>query len=122
MATVNASCHSCYEVIVGLCGRYISSGVPETLPVGSSPEISVGDLHRGSPATITTTSQQQHRQQQQDEELLRPIDDSPQTQINQIFPMMWPNVNALEAAGEVLANDAWLSFLDGDGIGGDYDS
>lgn len=54
-------------------------------------------------------SRDEHQHQQQ---LLGPIDESPQTQINQVFPMMWPNVNALEAAGEVLGNDAWLSFLD----------
>lgn len=64
-------------------------------------------------AFSTRTAEQPPRDgHQQQQQLLGPIDESPQTQINQVFPMMWPNVNALEAAGEVLGNDAWLSFLD----------
>jgi hypothetical protein len=51
--------------------------------------------------------------QQPNYEELRPIDESPQTQISQLFPMMWPNVTALEAAGEVIDEDAWLEFLKG---------
>lgn len=73
----------------------------------------LGDRHemdmRHAFSTRTTDPSRDGQQQHQ---LLGPIDESPQTQINQVFPMMWPNVNALEAAGEVLGNDAWLSFLD----------
>ncbi|KAK7752907.1 hypothetical protein SLS62_005066 [Diatrype stigma] len=62
--------------------------------------------------------QQQQRQQQQQlvDEVnltLGPIDESPQTQINHVFPMMWPNATALEAAEEVMGDDAWLEFLRG---------
>ena len=49
----------------------------------------------------------------QDELNLGPIDESPQTQINHVFPMMWPNATALEAAEEVMGDDAWLEFLRG---------
>lgn len=63
-------------------------------------------------AFSTRTSEPSLRDGHQQQQPLGPIDESPQTQINQVFPMMWPNVNALEAAGEVLGNDAWLSFLD----------
>jgi hypothetical protein len=42
---------------------------------------------------------------------LGPIAESPQTQLGNVFPMMWPNVNALEVADEVMGDDAWLEFL-----------
>lgn len=101
LAPLNTSCDSCYEVIVDLCGRY--------LDLDSAAAAAAAALAAQPPPAVTAAPQQQ---------LLGPIDDSPQTQINQVFPMMWPNVNALEAAGEVLGSDAWLSFLDGDGMGG----
>ena len=53
-----------------------------------------------------------------DEVNLDPIDESPQTQINHVFPMMWPNATALEAAEEVMGGASWLEFLRG-GVGGD---
>lgn len=48
-----------------------------------------------------------------------PIADSPQTQINHIYSMMWPNVTPLEAADLVMGDDAWMEFLREDGSGGD---
>ncbi|KAL1862669.1 hypothetical protein Daus18300_008467 [Diaporthe australafricana] len=122
LAPVNASCSSCQDVIVDLCGRYLNSSAAnadEDRPVNSETrgdsrcnQRGLGGRHeidtRHSFLTpILEPSGDGHQQQQ----LLGPINESPQTQINQVFPMMWPNVNALEAAGEVLGNDAWLSFL-----------
>lgn len=126
LTPVNASCSSCQDVIVDLCGRYLNLNTanagadpavnPETGRDSRCSQSGPGDRHAVEPtrhALSTRTSESSlrggHQQQQQ---LLGPIDESPQTQINQVFPMMWPNVNALEAAGEVLGNDAWLSFLD----------
>lgn len=45
-----------------------------------------------------------------------PIDESPQTQMNSVYPMMWPNVPAFEAADQFM-DDAWMDFLGGEGAG-----
>ena len=50
---------------------------------------------------------------------LGPIDESPQTQINSVFTMMWPNVPPMEAADLVMGEDAWMDFLMGEGAGDD---
>lgn len=42
--------------------------------------------------------------------LLNPTDDSPQTQISNVYPMMWPNVPDLEA-DVLMQDDTWLKFL-----------
>lgn len=42
----------------------------------------------------------------------QPVGESPQTQINSVFTMMWPNMPALEAADVVMGDDAgWMEFL-----------
>lgn len=107
-------------MIVDLCGRYLNQNTANAAadpPV--NPEMGRdsrynqnGPVDRHEIAFSTRTSEPSPRDGHQQQQLLGPIDESPQTQINQVFPMMWPNVNALEAAGEVLGNDAWLSFLD----------
>lgn len=64
--------------------------------------------------------QQHHQQQQQDpyqqhmDEMMLPIDESPQTQMNSVYPMMWPNVPAFEAADQFM-DDAWMDFLGAEG-------
>lgn len=41
-----------------------------------------------------------------------PVEESPQTQINNVFSMMWPNVPPMEAADVVMGDDAgWMDFL-----------
>jgi transcriptional regulatory protein GAL4 len=42
-----------------------------------------------------------------------PINESPQTQMNNVYSMMWPNVPALEA-DVVMQDDAWMEFLRGE--------
>lgn len=111
LAPVNASCSSCHDVIVDLCGRYLdpnNPGVHAPPGAGHGNEGAFEGVRDRSAILGRTRGPGGDPQPQ----LLGPIDDSPQTQINQVLPMMWPNVNALEAAGEVLGNDAWLSFLD----------
>lgn len=44
---------------------------------------------------------------------LSPINESPQTQMNNVYSMMWPNVPALEA-DVVMQDDAWMEFLRGE--------
>ncbi|KAI7778611.1 fungal-specific transcription factor domain-containing protein [Diaporthe eres] len=125
LSPANASCSSCQDVIVDLCGRYLNQN---TANAGADPPMSPGTgrdsrysqgglgdrqgVHATRQAFSTRPSEPSSRDAHQQQQLLGPIDESPQTQINQVFPMMWPNVNALEAAGEVLGNDAWMSFLD----------
>jgi transcriptional regulatory protein GAL4 len=41
-----------------------------------------------------------------------PVDESPQTQINGLYEMMWPSMNAYEA-DVVMQDDAWMDFLRG---------
>ena len=123
LAPVNASCSSCQDVIVDLCGRYVSLGAasagadpPVNPETGGAPRCNQSAFRDGHETdtrhTFSRPTVEPPRDGHQQQQLLGPIDESPQTQINQVFPMMWPNVNALEAAGEVLGNDAWLSFLD----------
>lgn len=40
-----------------------------------------------------------------------PTDDSPQTQLNSAYPMMWPNLPGMEA-DVFMQDDTWLKFLD----------
>lgn len=54
---------------------------------------------------------------------MSPINESPQTQMNNVYSMMWPNVPALEA-DVVMQDDAWMEFLRGEdpdfgGFGGE---
>jgi hypothetical protein len=42
-----------------------------------------------------------------------PIDESPQTQMNNLYSMMWPDVPALEA-DVVMQDDGWMEFLRGE--------
>lgn len=123
LAPVNASCSSCQDVIIDLCGRYVDLGAvgagadppvnPETGAASCRNPSRLADGCENEPRhTFSTRTVESSRYANQQQQALGPIDESPQTQINQVFPMMWPNVNALEAAGEVLGNDAWLSFLD----------
>jgi hypothetical protein len=44
---------------------------------------------------------------------LSPINESPQTQMNNVYSMMWPNIPALEA-DVVMQDDAWMEFLRGE--------
>lgn len=44
---------------------------------------------------------------------MSPINESPQTQMNNVYSMMWPNVPALEA-DVVMQDDAWMEFLRGE--------
>lgn len=49
-----------------------------------------------------------------------PVDESPQTQMNGLYEMMWPGMNPYEA-DVVMQDDAWMDFLRGgeSGFGGE---
>jgi transcriptional regulatory protein GAL4 len=40
-----------------------------------------------------------------------PVEESPQTQINNVFSMMWPNAPPMEVADVVMGDDTWMNFL-----------
>lgn len=48
----------------------------------------------------------------------QPVGESPQTQINSIINMMWPNVHPIEAADVVMGDQAgWMEFLNSEAAG-----
>ncbi|KAJ0107914.1 hypothetical protein J7T55_007126 [Diaporthe amygdali] len=138
LAPLNASAQRCYGVIAELCGRYLDH-VPPPFPQASPsphaamPPSSMGRTpsngHNMAAHANSNSShhhhgghqmQQQQQQQQQDpyqqhmDEMMLPIDESPQTQMNSVYPMMWPNVPAFEAADQFM-DDAWMDFLGAEG-------
>ncbi len=89
LSSVNSSSPRCHQVILKLCEQFL---YPE--------------------ATVTDSKEQTY-----DEEYnldgMSPINESPQTQMNHVYNMMWPNVSALEA-DVVMQDDAWMEFLRGE--------
>ena len=132
LASVNASSPRCYQVILKLCNQYLRdpqlAPLPPTSdqPAGVNPKAAAeapsgnsddgpGDLSSHPPSTSLMGDVDYPPP---DEVNLDPIDESPQTQINHVFPMMWPNATALEAAEEVMGGASWIEFLRG-GVNGD---
>ncbi|TVY88081.1 Regulatory protein, partial [Lachnellula willkommii] len=88
LGPVNSSSPRCHQVIFKLCGRFLHDD-----------EIAGGRSDAGSgPEPIGGLS---------------PINESPQTQMNNVYSMMWPNIPALEA-DVVMQDDAWMEFLRGE--------
>lgn len=125
---VSVAAARCYGVIAELCGRYLDQ-VPPPFPSQASPRqgsntpmassgvgggssngnhlgVHGGDHHHGR--------MRQDMYQQHMDEMMLPIDESPQTQMNSVYPMMWPNVPAFEAADQFM-DDAWMDFLGAEG-------
>ncbi len=106
LAPCNSSAMRCHQVIMNLCGRYISCF--HATDSGGRPldDIVQNGLEaRAQPPPVVVDD---------DAAMLRrlsPIDESPQTQLENLFPIMWPNVNVLEAQDEVMGDDSWLDFL-----------
>ncbi|KAH6682919.1 fungal-specific transcription factor domain-containing protein [Halenospora varia] len=89
LSPVNSSSPRCHQVILKLCGQFLQ----EELAHGSG----IGPEGHGMEAGGG----------------LSPINESPQTQMNNVYSMMWPNVPALEA-DVVMQDDAWMEFLRGE--------
>ncbi|KAF3801578.1 Acetamidase regulatory protein [Colletotrichum gloeosporioides] len=105
LAPVNSSSSRCYQVIVDLCGRFLDTSY---VPPAAAQEAAAAAA-RSTPGYDALEAAPPE-----------PIDESPQTQINSVFSMMWPNVPPMEAADVVMGDDAWMEFLKG-GSGGDGD-
>ena len=83
---VNPSAQECYNVIQRLCGPFLQPQVQDQ-PFGSTPD-----------STFVTYPPQESTQE------------SPQTQINNVYAMMWPNANPADV--DVLMQDGlWTGFF-----------
>jgi transcriptional regulatory protein GAL4 len=92
LAPVNSSSPRCHQVIFKLCGQFLRL---DELSTGAS--VAITTAQDGTPAPTG----------------MSPINESPQTQMNNVYSMMWPNVPALEA-DVVMQDDAWMEFLRGE--------
>lgn len=99
LSTDNSSSSRCYRVIMDLCGDFLDSTHPAD---GAAERRQPGRVPGIDDATPTAPQPMQE-----------PTDTSPQTQINSVLSMMWPNVPPLEAADVVMGDDAWMDFLRG---------
>ena len=103
MSPVNASCARCYQIISELCGRYMESGTGET-PAAEAAATPAKVFDETQPRDVLGDTPQWVDSQ--------PVGESPETQINHVFSMLWPNVHPLEAADVVMGDDiGWMEFL-----------
>lgn len=139
---VSVAAARCYGVIAELCGRYLDQ-VPPPFPSQASPRQSANTPMAGTSSIGGVNGNHHHHNngngngnnnsmggvshgrshhgrmdpyQQHMDEMMLPIDESPQTQMNSVYPMMWPNVPAFEAADQFM-DDAWMDFLGAEGGG-----
>jgi transcriptional regulatory protein GAL4 len=130
LAPVNLSANRSHQIISELCGRYLEPGTailalgsqPDTIDSRGSNTQATGNGHldevagdRNHASTVLETETERYEPSSMDFETLGPIDESPQTQINSVFSMIWPNVAPLEAADLVMGDDSWMEFLGADG-------
>ncbi|KAI1763505.1 hypothetical protein GGR53DRAFT_497352 [Hypoxylon sp. FL1150] len=119
LASVNPSAGRCHQVISELCSRYLEPGAAATIPRPSSTTLHdqppIHGYENEHPGELRANAVSEEVNINMNE----PIADSPQTQINHIYSMMWPNVTPLEAADLVMGDDAWMEFLREDGSGGE---
>lgn len=102
MAPFNATSARCRQIIFELCGRYLDNSQLEQL-APEPPALSQDDV--GNSGDQPALGLDQWVQSQ-------PVGESPQTQINNVFSMMWPNVPPMEAADVVMGDEAgWMEFL-----------
>ncbi|KPM45009.1 hypothetical protein AK830_g1522 [Neonectria ditissima] len=100
LAPVNASSARCYQIISDLSGRLLDNDQVEQ----AVPSASIGGDCPGTESAEQPVAPEQW--------ISEPVEESPQTQINNVFSMMWPNVPPMEAADVVMGDDAgWMDFL-----------
>ncbi|GJC81400.1 regulatory protein GAL4 [Colletotrichum liriopes] len=93
LAPVNSSSPRCYQVIIDLCGRFLNGDVVPARVLMAHPQMQATTI----PSYETDTAQPVTP---------GPIDESPQTQINSVFSMMWPNVPPWK-----LPTSSWVTML-----------
>ncbi|RSL87554.1 hypothetical protein CEP52_015491 [Fusarium oligoseptatum] len=112
LSSFNTSSDRCHQIILDLCGNYLDYRRVEHHQDASG---AVSTQHE-PPDAITNTLELDI----QTEPLLetQPVGESPQTQINSIINMMWPNVHPIEAADVVMGDQAgWMEFLNSEAAG-----
>ncbi|KAK2594307.1 hypothetical protein QQS21_008013 [Conoideocrella luteorostrata] len=99
MSSVNASSSRCHQIISELCSRYLDDAdTPRGTPFQKM------DPDHTAHAVLEEAPPQWLENQ--------PVGESPETQINNVFSMMWPNVPPLEAADVVMGDEVgWMEFL-----------
>ncbi|KZL70749.1 fungal specific transcription factor domain-containing protein [Colletotrichum incanum] len=107
LAPVNSSSLRCYQVIIDLCGRFLNGDVVAARMLMAHSQMQATTIPNYETNTVQSVTS-------------GPIDDNPQTQINSVFSMLWPNVPPMEAADVVMGDDAWMEFLKS-GTSGDVD-
>ncbi|KYK60226.1 Fungal specific transcription factor domain containing protein [Drechmeria coniospora] len=100
MSHLNKSCSRCHGIITGLCGRYLDGNQSEMRASQSEPQSESAVESGIQPADERRCGSSQ------------PVGESPETQINSVFPMMWPNLPPMEVADAVMGDDTgWMEFL-----------
>ncbi|KAF4993318.1 hypothetical protein FDECE_13433 [Fusarium decemcellulare] len=110
LSSFNTSSERCHQIILDLCGKYLDYRHVEHHHDTSN---AINTEHE-PPGAISNTLDIQT------EPLLetQPVGESPQTQINSIINMMWPNVHPIEAADVVMGDQAgWMEFLNSEAAG-----
>ena len=80
MFYINPAARECHRVILQLCSDYLSLGVPQD----------------ATPATQQL--------------IMNPIEESPQTQLEAVYSMMWPNANFVET-DTFMQDQDWNAFV-----------
>uniref|UniRef100_A0A0L0MZM8 Regulatory protein GAL4 n=1 Tax=Tolypocladium ophioglossoides (strain CBS 100239) TaxID=1163406 RepID=A0A0L0MZM8_TOLOC len=102
MAPLNASSSRCHGIISELCGRFLDSSKAEK----ADSEIKTQEEFVPNRAPTQSAAGLQPYEDRQ------PVGESTETQINNVFSMMWPNVPPQEAADVVMGDDTgWMEFL-----------
>lgn len=105
MRTLNASSARSYRIIEDLCGRYLEAYDLEPFDDLDDQWLVHSDVGVESQLAASQAPLEPWLEAQ-------PVGESPQTQINNVFSMMWPNVPPMEAADEVMGDEAgWMQFL-----------
>lgn len=98
IAPLNAASNRCYHVVLELSGRFLDNSQLEQLSMHPPEQATPSHAVDHSQGPIWLENQ--------------PVGESPQTQINSVFSMMWPNVPPIEAADVVMGDEAgWMEFL-----------
>ncbi|KUJ10575.1 uncharacterized protein LY89DRAFT_700957 [Mollisia scopiformis] len=94
LSSINSSSPRCYQVILKLCRPFLQHNDSEEDMGGTIRGPGLED-HDGHGLGMS------------------PINESPQTQMSSVYPMMWPNINEYEA-DVIMQDDAWMEFLRGE--------
>ncbi|KAF4457913.1 C6 transcription factor [Fusarium austroafricanum] len=107
LSSINISSDRCHQIILDLCGRYLDYRQEQPGTVATSGNRrSIEGLNGPANIQVETWPEAQA------------VNESPQTQINNIMNMMWPNVHPMEAADVVMGDQAgWMDFLSSEASG-----